>query len=268
MSNLEKRDSPSPKGKTAAASPFLMLGALLLIGGSLLAATSYFILNYMPLTALGLSALILAAVSFALARGQPRISPEISSMLLDSGLENTAAIIEELGIGSKALYLPSSMAGGKPRALLPISPSAQPGTAIQRLPNRLIVRYGQGTEEMGLLLNTLGSAAVDRFGLENLQGGDIEGALSSVLTGATDLADSVKAVQSGELITVEVTNPRIEHRNLKVFENIGSPLASIVASVVAEVTGRPVTINSESSRGNKLLVEIRAQTMAPMPGRI
>jgi hypothetical protein len=185
-------------------------------------------------------------------------------MLLDSGLENTAAIIEELGIASKAIYLPSTMAGGKPRALLPISPSAQLGTTIQRLPNRLIVRYGQGAEEMGLLINTLGSAAVDRFGLENLQGGDIEGALSSVLTGATDLADSVKAVQSGDLITVEVTNPRIEHRNLKVFENIGSPLASIVASVTAEATGGPVTINSESHRGNKLLVEL---TMAPVPGR-
>jgi len=252
----------APAGKTATASPFYMLGASLLIGGSLLAATSYLILHYVPLTALGVSTVILAAVSFALGRGQPRIPPEISSMLLDSGLENTAAIIEELGISSKAVYLPSSMAGGKPRALLPISPSAQPGTTIQRLPNRLIVRYGQGAEEMGLLVNTLGSATADRFGLESLQGGDIEGVLSSVLTGATDLADSVKVGQSGQLITVEVINPRIEHRNLKVFENIGSPLASIVASVISEMTGGPVTINSESRSRNKLVVELRALALA------
>jgi hypothetical protein len=243
-----------------------MLGAILLIAGLLLAATSYFILHYTPFTALGLSTIILAAVSFALGRGQPKIPPEISSMLLDSGLENTAAIMEELGIGSRAVYLPSGMAGGKPRALLPISSSAQPGTAIQRLPNRLIVRYGQGTEEMGLLVNTLGSAVVGRFGPENLHGGDIEGALSSVLTGATDLVDSVKAVQSGELIMVEVTNPRIEHENLKIFDNLGSPLASVVASVISEATGGPVTINSESRSGKKLVVELRALAPLPMPG--
>jgi hypothetical protein len=253
-------------GKTAPLSPFQMLGVILLIAGSLLAATSYFILRYTPFTALGLSTVILAAVSFALGRGQPRIPPEISSMLLDSGLENTAAIIEELGIGSKAIYLPSGLAGGKPRALLPISPSAQPGTAIQRMPNRLIVRYGQGTEEMGLLVNTLGSAVVGRFGPENLHGGDIEGALSSVLTGATDLADSVKAIQSGELVTVEITNPRIEHENLKVFDNIGSPLASVIASVMSEATGGAVTIISESRSAEKLVIELRALAPSAMPG--
>lgn len=253
-------------GKTTPYSTFQMLGAILLIAGSLLAATSYFILRYTPLTALGLSTVILAAVSFALGKGQPKIPPEISSMLLDSGLENTAAIMEELGIGSKAVYLPSGMAGGKPRALLPLSSSAQPGAAIPRLPNRLIVRYGQGTEEMGLLVNTLGSAVVDRFGPENLHGGDVEGALSSVLTGATDLADSVKAVQAGELITVEVMNPRIEHENLKIFDNIGSPLASVVASVISEATGGPVTINGESRSGKKLLIELRALAPLSMPG--
>ena len=244
-----------------ARSPFTLLGLCLLVIGLLLALTSYLILHFMPFTALGASTLILAAVSLALGRGQPRVPPEISGMLLDSGLENTASLIEELGLASKAVYLPSSLAGGKPRALLPLSPNEKP-IPEKALPNRLVVRYGPRPTDMGILITTLGSVAVQRFG-PLTPGGDLEGAISSILVGPADLADGLKVVEKGNAITVEVTNPRIEHDNMKVFENIGTPLASVVASATAETKGMPVQILREERQGNKWIVELNLLRRSP-----
>jgi hypothetical protein len=237
--------------------PFTLLGAVLVLVGLALSITSYFILDFVPVTALGLSALILAAVSFALGMGQPAIPADISSLLLESGLENTAALIEELGIGSKAVYLPLSMASGKSRALLAVSPGQIPKIQ-QQLPNRLIVRYGQEPGAMGILVSTLGSTVVEGRGQE-LIGADLEGALSSVLKGTTDLADGVRVVEEGGTINVEITNPRIEFRKMKIFDNIGSPLASVVASIAAQSMGTPITILREEVHGKMHAVTLKAE---------
>jgi hypothetical protein len=242
-------------------SPFTLLGITLLVVGLLLTLTSYLILRYVPFTALGASTLILAAVSLALGRGQPKIPPETSSMLLDSGLENTAALIEELGLQSKAIYLPSSIAGGTPHALLPLSPEERP--ILERpLSNRLVVRYGPKPNEMGILISTLGSIVVKRFG-PITPGSDLEGAISSILAGSADLADGLSVVENGNSITVEVTNPRIGHENLKLFDNIGSPLASIIASAAADAKNRSVEIMLEGQVGSKYLVELNLLGRSP-----
>jgi len=242
-------------------SPFTLLGLALLVVGLLLALTSYFILRYVPFTALGASTLILAAVALALGRGQPKVPPETSGMLLDSGLENTAALIEELGLSSKAIYLPSSLAGGKPRALLPLSPADRP-TIVKPLPNRLVVRHGPNPSDMGILVTTLGSVALERFG-PVMPGEDLEGALSSIIVGSADLADGIKAVEEAGTVIVRVANPRIEHESMKVFELIGTPLASVVASVVAEAKGAPVEIVREDRGERQLTIEITLAGRSP-----
>ncbi len=242
-------------------SSFYLLGLCLLVAGMFLAFTSHFVLSFVPFTALGISTVILAAISFALARGQPRVPPEISSMLLEAGLDNTAALIEELGIGSKAVYLPSSLAGGSPRAFLAVSPREIPKIE-KALPNRLIVRYGRKPEEMGILVTTLGTTAVRRFAHLGLEGTDLEGSLSSVMTGSTELAEGVRVVQDGSTVNVEVRSPKLDHKRMKIFENIGSPIASVVASVAAECTGSPVTITGEEAGGGKHLVRLSVKAGA------
>jgi hypothetical protein len=233
-------------------SNFTILGAGLAMAGAALSLTSYFVLDFVPITALGLSVIIVAAVSFALGMGQPRIPPDISSMLLESGLENTAALVEELGLGSKAIYLPPSITEGRHRALLTISPGEAP-KMNQQLPNRLIVRYGQLPDSMGILVSTLGSTVLQRYG-QDLSGADLGGALSSILKGFTDLSDGVRVAENGARIKVEIINPRIEFRRMQVFENLGSPLASIVASAASQVMNAQVRIMSEEISGNRQLV--------------
>jgi hypothetical protein len=58
-------------------------------------------------------------------------------------------------------------------------------------------------------------------------------------------------------IRVEVSNPRLENKKMWIYESLGSPVASIVASVVTEVIDKPVTIVNERSSRGKLIVELK-----------
>jgi hypothetical protein len=223
----------------------------------LLAALAFIVLNSTPLTALGISIVIIGAVAFAITRGQPKISPEISAILLQSGVENVSAMVEELGLTSKAVYLPSSITGDKPKALIPLDANFEFNSKV--LPKRLIVKYGSKPESMGLLVITPGSAVGGMVEPKlDYSAGDLESAISAVLSGAINLADGARVRLEEDRVIVEVTNPRIEASKMWVHESLGSPIASIVASVVAEVSGKPFSVNSERFSRGKCFVELKA----------
>lgn len=240
---------------------YSLLGLALLLAGVALMPVSYLLLHSTPLTASGLSLLILGAVSLVLGRTRPRLSPEASAILLDTGLENIGVILEELGLKSKAVYLPSSMSGGRPQALMPLHTNGN-GAHLQivgTLPRRLIVKYGSKPDEMGLLVSTVGSAAVGM--LEGRPGEtieEIESSLSLMLEGVLDLADGVRVSGSGDAIEVLVGNPRLGYKRTALYEYLGSPLASIVASLTSEALDKPVTIVRESWEKGKATIELKA----------
>lgn len=238
---------------------YTLLGVYLSLSGLTLVAIAFIILQSTPITALGLSTIILGAVSLALGRGQPKISPEASEILLQSGIENISAIVEELGLKSKAIYLPSSMTSGKPQALIPINSNPHPpqlGNIV--LPKRLIVKHGSNPEDMGLLVTTPGSAVAGIVTTKSdASEGDLEAALTLVLVSTTGLADGAKAVMDEEKIRVEISNPRLEYKKMWVYESLGSPIASIVASVVAEVLDKPVTVDNEQYSRGKCVIELK-----------
>jgi hypothetical protein len=239
-------------------SSYATLGLGLVFTGVLLALLSYFVLLSIPLTALGISAVILSGVCFALARGMPMVSPEASAILFDSGLENISAIVEELGLQSKAVYLPSSLAGGKPKALLPLDSSTDFPRIERALPKRLIVQFGGNPKDMGVLLTTPGSGVAGRVSsVESASSGDLESSLELVLVGTVSLVDSVKVSLVESKVLVEISNPRMESKNMWVYEWLGSPLASIVASVVAEVLNKPVSIVKEEMGRAKRFIELK-----------
>jgi len=237
---------------------YTLLGLGLTLAGSMLSLTSYIILRSIPLTSLGISTVILGAVSLALGRAQPEISPEAMSILLESSLENVSALVEELGLNSKAVYMPSSITGGEPKALIPLHSNPNPPKPKAPLPKRLVVKYGSNPEDLGLLITTPGSTIVGM--LESKPGSapaDIESALSSLLTGITDLADSVKLTMDGERILVEVSKPHLKQRNASIYACLGSPLASMIASVVAEALNEPVIIGNEEYSKGKAVIELK-----------
>jgi hypothetical protein len=239
--------------------PFKMLGLGLALLGMLLSCVSYFVLGSVPLTALGISTLILASVSFAIGSGQPKIPPEASAVLLQSGAENISAIVEELGLKSKAVYLPSSMANGKSQALIPLHSNPNPlqlGKIV--FPKRFIVKHGSNPEDVGLLVTTPGSAVSGLVASKpDATEGDLESALTMVLAGTVNLADGAKVAVGNGVVRVEVSNPRLENRKMWIYESLGTPLASIVASVIAQVTDQPVVVEDERYYRGSCVLQLR-----------
>jgi hypothetical protein len=233
-----------------------MLGLGLALAGFMLSSASYIILRSIPLTALGISTIILGATSLALGKSQTLLGA--SEFLQESGSESIATLIEELGLTSKAVFLPSSLTGGKPQALIPLHTNPHPPKPQSLLPKRFIVKYGPNPEDMGLLITTPGSTIASKaISKLNPAPADLESTLSSVLTGTIDLADAAKVSTSGERIIVEVSNPRLKKKNVRIDECLGSPLASLVASIAAEALDKSVIIDRETHEKHKSTIELK-----------
>lgn len=233
-----------------------MLGLGLALAGFMLSSASYIILRSTPLTALGFSTIILGVTSLALGKGQT--PPEAGGLLQEPDSENIVALIEELGLTSKAVYLPSSLTGGKPQALIPLHTNPHPPKPQFPLPKRFIVKYGPSPEDMGLLVTTPGSTIASKATSKLYPApADLELTLSSVITGTIDLADAVKVSTTGEKIIVEVSNPRLKKKNVRIDECLGSPLASIVGSIVAEALDKPFIIDRETHEKHKSIIELK-----------
>ena len=60
-------------------------------------------------------------------------------------------------------------------------------------------------------------------------------------------------------MTVEVARPLLTRRSHPAYSILGSPIASIVAAVAAESSGRPVSVISETPKGRWHLIELEIQ---------
>jgi hypothetical protein len=119
------------------------------------------------------------------------------------------------------------------------------------------VNFGPNPEDVGILVATPGSAVIPL--LETPPGptsAGMETALTRVLVGVLDVASSVQVTQEPGLVTASIGKSRLDTENLAAFRVIGTPIASIVASVVAEGLGRPVSIISEERNGESLMVRL------------
>ena len=236
---------------------YTLAGLGLLVAGSLLLLLSYFILLLTWLTALGISMLILSFILLALGRTIPKLSPEVSALLLETGIDNIATIVEELGIKAKAVYLPSSLTSGRPQALIPLHSNPSPPLITKALPRRLIVRYGANPDDIGLLVTTIGTTAVSMLGPRpGPTLAELESALTSLFVGILGVADGTRVASHENNIRVEIRNPRIENKVTWSQQCLGGPLASVVASVAAEAWDRPVTIRQEEQHRGKCSIEL------------
>ena len=235
--------------------PYTWAGLGLLITGGLASLSSYFILLTTWITALGMCMLILSFILIALGRTIPKLPPEVCGLLLETGIDNIATIVEELGIKAKAIYLPSSLTNGQPKALIPLHTGTSLAPINTVLPQRLIVKYGTDPDDIGLLLSTFGSAAVGM--LESRPDpSEFESALTSLFTGILGAADRTRVLHHENHITVEIHNSRIESKATWSHQCLGEPLSSIVASVAAEAWNRPVTIKQEEHHRRKYSIEL------------
>jgi len=239
--------------------PYLRLGLVLSLSGGALAPFFYLVLSSVPLAALALSAVMLGLISAILGSARPNISPEAAQMMLRTGVENIASLLEELGLESKAIYMPSAGTEGRPRALIPLSDNGTlPGKGVV-LPNRLVTRYGNNLEDMCLVVTTPGAISLDGIAVSGEGGAEqIEGALNTILTGTLDIADGVSARAASDRVTVDVTRPKLDYNNVWFYRSLGSPLASIAAAVCCQALDRPVRVASEETtpKGTRIHIEV------------
>lgn len=232
-------------------------GLALLVTGLLVSLSSHLILLITWLTALGVSMLILSLIFLALGRTIPKLPPEFSALLLETGIDNIATMLEEFGVRSKCIYLPSSLTSGRPQALIPLHANPVSSLKIKALPQRLIVRYGTKPDDIGLLLTTPGSVAVSM--LDSTPGPtatELESALTSLLNGNLGIADGTRIFCNESHIRAEISNPSIEKKVNLSHQCLGGPLASIVASVVAEAWNRPVVIKQEEQNRKHYSIDL------------
>jgi len=252
---MSDKRQPKNSHATALTDKYTLPTSLTAIGITL-TALAYIILHSTPLSALGISTVIIAAVTYAIAKGQPKIPPQASDILLQTSIENISALVEEIGLKSKAIYLPASITGDKPKALIPLSQEVKLDKKI--LPKRLIVKYGTNPEDLGLLVITPGSAVGEMVeAKQDCSAGDIETAVTQVLAGNTGLADGAKASMNNNRLLIEIAGPHLENRSMWIYESIGTPIASIVASIVAQILDKPVTISRETFAKGKNTVDLQ-----------
>jgi hypothetical protein len=99
--------------------------------------------------------------SIALATARPHISPEASQMMFETGMENIAALLEELGLNNKAIYLPSTMRTGNAQALIPLSGDIDVTKLEGKILRRLIVRYGDNPGNMAIAVTAPGGTILN-----------------------------------------------------------------------------------------------------------
>jgi hypothetical protein len=212
----------------------------------------YFILGLVPLAATGISAIMIGFACINIARTRPDIAGEYSELLLKTGMETTEELLEELGLRNKAIYVPSSISGGKPKALIPLEPDKVIHLSGGKLTGMLLVGYGDNPDDKAIAVNTLGSKIIDMLETEPGQtSGDIEAAISYILTGVLDVASSVTVYITGNEVIAEIGGLRINYEENRYFRCLGSPIASIIAAISGEALRKPVRIKEESYRDEK-----------------
>ena len=216
--------------------------------GSALAVVGYLEPGLTPLMILGVAVFIIGM----LVQWDEGAMEHTIVNLASAAWENVSALVEASGVANNGIYLPSSAVGDEPMVLIPSTPVTSLGGI--KIIGKPLATYGQGAT--GLLLASPGSRAV--AACREVISSDLEASLRNCLVRELSLARGV-AVTEGEVIGVRVEGARLIdlYGNSAIKAVLGSAMASIVASIAAEVLNRPIAIQDETRDRGALLVRLR-----------
>jgi len=229
---------------------YLAFGLGCMIVGAPFAAFSWFILRDTALTALGLACAVLGA-TVALVPNSPVPKQTVRSMV-EGSCVNVEALLEELDVKSKALYLPPR--DGRVYVYAPLRENVSDEVLawVVNAPTRVVTDVG-GVR--GVMLFPPGSEVV-RLSLIGEESG-IEEALSYVLVDTLEAVDGVKAVRAGDRVVVQILKPRMETGFPRFRKVLGSLPVSVAGCVLAAVLKQPVLYEGEEGLGSTLNATFR-----------
>jgi hypothetical protein len=197
---------------------------------------SYFILLNIPLSAFGLSTLVLG-VTLLQVPSSPVPNLQIRSMI-EASLINVEALLEEYDALGKAIYFHNNE---RIHAFIPIPEKIKP--AKFRLPNNN-VRIKTSIDNVdGIIVFPPGSELVRLAKVPEEIG--LEDALNLILVDYTEIVEGLKAVEDGNRVVVELTKPKQDTEYDRVRKCLGSLGLSIAGSVIAEVLDKSVSFERE-----------------------
>jgi len=237
---------------------YALLGASVLTIGATTLFVSLVLVGSESGAVVAIAVLILGIVLASLGHTRSEIPPSLGLLFARAGYENTARLLEELGVRSKATYLPAAMCGGTPLAAIPVDGRTTPTGPKRRLESRLIARDGENG--LFILAATPGSHSMELLdGPVGQTLDEAETALTALACGSLGLATAVHISSIENSLQVRFER----HLETEPFANgaietcLGSPLASIAATILAESMQCPVALGAETRKGDSLLVELR-----------
>ncbi|MEM2298724.1 MAG: hypothetical protein QXW23_04315 [Thermofilaceae archaeon] len=212
-----------------------IIAATLAACGAALAAYSYWVLGSVPLVALGIGALIVAASIAATYKEAPY--SEAARALLEAYAVNVARVLEEFGASLKATYIKGGFV---------LAPLTNPSPDIN-----------------GARLEHLISGSRGRYGLVlkaprlEVEPGDPEAALTRVLVDTLGLCDNVRVVRTGDRVLVEIVKPREPVEARRFSEVLGPLSAHLAAAALAEALGGALQLEEIEREGKSIRVSLR-----------
>jgi hypothetical protein len=221
------------------------LGLGLILFGLPFAVFCHLVLLNVPLTALGLACVILGA-TIMLTPSSP-VPVESVRAMVEGACVNIEALLEELDVRHQAVYLPPR--DGRVYAYVPLTsnPGVSAAWAAHEAPVRIVT---QMEGEPGLLVFPPGSEAVrlSRLGAES----GVEEALTHVLVDFLEAVKSVKAVQDGQRIVIDMSGVRVETEFPRFRRILGCLATSMAGCVLSTVVESPVELRDEKIENDKI----------------
>jgi hypothetical protein len=223
---------------------------VLIVFGAPFAAFSYWVLNDVTFTSIGLASLILGAT--ALLVPSRAVPGESVRALVEAAAVNVEALLEEFDASRRGYYLPPRE--GRVYCFVPLGDGFDERNLLRfdRVPLR-IVNSVSGV--MGLSVFPPGSEAVRLAGLGEESG--VEDALVFVLVDYLEFVESVRAVVSGDRIVVELNKPRVDTGFNRFKQCLGSLPSSVSGCVLAWVLDAPVVFVGEEENGDRVTASYR-----------
>jgi len=159
-------------------------------------------------------------------------------------------MLEALGAFEKAVYIPVKN-NGRAVAYIPVKKAGEATLSeVAENTGKIVFRRGGS---LGVIVTP---PMVDVGNPYPVGGASIDGLLEYALV-ESEVASSVRAVQTGDYVVVEVQGLRVDVNHSRFRAVMGSLPACIAAQAVAEALSKPVQIAEEKREGNSLNIRLR-----------
>ena len=219
-----------------------------LVFGVPFALFSYWMLSDATYTSIGLASTILGAT--ALLVPSRAIPGESIKALVEAASVNVEALLEEFDAEGKAVYL--APRDDRVYCFVPLRESMVDGLRFERISVRVLSRVG-GVD--GLFVFPPGSEVVRLAGLGEENG--VEDALVYLLVDYVELVESVRAVETGDRVVVELLRPRVDPEYTRYQMCLGSLASSVAGCVLAWIYDAPVVYIGEEKTDDRITASFR-----------